>query len=198
MPQLIGVSHHIDWKAPPGYEAGSDPKILFFPMVFGVFPDFPNWVFRSIYHCGKDLLIAFACSASKNLQNTFTTPGVPLKDDGRGGPKTQNAWVDSEPNAALCQIEGPRFRQRPCAVPFFGKRDVPFHRRRRADWRDAVKVGRTFGTTGPLLLLSVNDFGGTGLAETDHLSIFIHTAVVIGSLKEGRQTASEIHRLPCG
>ena len=67
-----------------------------------------------------------------------------------------------------------------------------------ADWRDAVKVGRTFGTTGPLLLLSVNDFGGAGLAETDHLGIFIHTAEVIGSLKEGRQTASEIHRLPCG
>ena len=38
-----------------------------------------------------------------------------------------------------------------------------------ADWRDAVKVGRTFGTTGPLLLLSVNDFGDTSLAETDHL-----------------------------
>jgi hypothetical protein len=44
-------------------------------------------------------------------------------------------------NVALCQIEGRRFRERPCAVPFFGKRDVPFDRRRRADWLDAVNVG---------------------------------------------------------
>ena len=115
-----------------------------------------------------------------------------------GRPENVKCFGQFGTNAALCQIEGPRFRQRPCAVPFCGKRDVPFDRRRRADWLDAVKVGRTFGTTGPRLLLSVNDFGGTGLAETDHLGIFIHTAEVIGSLKEGRQTASEIHPLPCG
>jgi hypothetical protein len=87
-------------------------------------------------------------------------------------------------------------------VPFFGKRDVPFHRRRRADWLDAVKVGRTFGTTGPLLLLSVNGLWrrrfGRNRSISHCLGIFIHTAAVISSLKEGRQTASEIHPLPCG
>ena len=49
-----------------------------------------------------------------------------------GRPENAKCFGRFGTNAALCQIEGPRFRQRPCAVPFFGKRDVPFDRRRRS------------------------------------------------------------------
>jgi hypothetical protein len=66
-------------------------------MFLRLFRWLPNRFFRSIYHYRKDLPITFTCSASNKMLNTFTTLGVPLKYGGRGGPKTQNASVHSEP-----------------------------------------------------------------------------------------------------
>jgi hypothetical protein len=51
---------------------------------------------------------------------------------------------------------GPRFREPALCGSSFGKRDVPFRPAQASRLADAVKVGRTFGTTGPPLFLSVN------------------------------------------
>ena len=95
----------------------------------------------------------------------FTTPGVPLKDDSPGGLKTQNASADSEPMLLYARLRGHVSASGPVRLPSSASAMSLSTGAGEADWLDAVKVGRTFGTTGPLLLLSVNDFGGTGLQK---------------------------------
>ena len=108
--------------------------------------------------------------------------------------------MDSEPNAALCQIEGPRFRQRPCAVPFFGKRDVPSRPAQASRLAGRRQRRPHIGTTGPLLLLSLNGLWRRRLGRnrfvSNRLGIFIHTAAVTSSLTDGRQPQVKFHPLP--
>jgi hypothetical protein len=116
-----------------------------------------------------------------------------------GRPENVKCFGRFGTNAALCQIEGPRFRQRPCAVPFFGKRDVPFDRRRRSrlagrrQGRPHIRHDRPAALAERERTLAVQAWQKPIVSH--RLGTFIHTAVVISSLTEGRQTASEIHPL---
>jgi uncharacterized protein (TIGR03790 family) len=57
-----------------------------------------------------------------------TTLGVPLKmTDGEGGPKTENASVDSELTLLYSKMKGATYpRAGPLSNPYFGERDAPF------------------------------------------------------------------------
>lgn len=72
------------------------------------------------------------CLKKEGLQEKVlyivTTLGVPLKmTDGEGGPKTENASVDSELTLLYGRMKGATYpRAGPLRNPYFGERDAPF------------------------------------------------------------------------
>ncbi len=65
-----------------------------------------------------------------------------------GRPENANASVDSEPMLLYARLRGHVSASGP-VVPFFGKRDVPFHRRRRADWLEGLLSSNVYILTVP-------------------------------------------------
>ena len=106
-------------------------KMLLFPMVFGVFPDFQN-EFPLYLSLRKGLTHRLRLLGIEKHAKRLSAPWECRSKLTAGRPENVKCFGRFGTNAALCQIEGPRFRQRPCAVPFCGKRDVPFDRRRRS------------------------------------------------------------------